>query len=180
MSQSSEYDNYLLRPKRGQYLLNLSYVKSIAVDWTMWSKPALYPSCSLTRLELSTVVAPLPVSASLRCYRALAETLCPSWSTWTQVLHDLTHECQVQPSTDTHKRSEGWGEGHPPPISKNKGWKLAPNFGMIPLAGLSQMCLFAPRGWVYKSLQFYTRGLERWDKQTWPTCPQAPWGRAYV
>lgn len=78
MSQSSEYDNYLLRPKRGQYLLNLSYVKSIAVDWTMWSKLALYPSCSLTRLELSTVVAPLPVSSSLRCYRALAETPCPS------------------------------------------------------------------------------------------------------
>lgn len=67
------------------------------------------------------------------------------------------------PLTHTSGQSgEGWG--HPPPTSKNKGWKLAPNFGMIPLAGLSQTCLFAPHGWVYKSLQFYTRGLERWDR----------------
>lgn len=63
MSQSSEYDNYLLRPKRGQCLLDLSYVKSIAVDWSMWSKPALSPSCSLSPLGLSTAVAPLTVSS---------------------------------------------------------------------------------------------------------------------
>lgn len=83
------------------------------------------------------------------------------------------------PLTHTSGQSgEGWG--HPPPISKNKGWQLAPNFGMIPLAGLSQTCLFAPHGWVYQSLRFCTRVLERWHKQTWPTCPWPPWGRAYV
>ena len=108
-----------------------------------------------------------------RC-RALAETPCPSQSTWTQVLHDLTHDCHITHNTN----GQGGGEGHPPSISENQGWKLAPNFGMIPLAGLSQTCLFVPRGWVYKSLQFYARGLERWDKQPWPTIPWPPWGWA--
>lgn len=71
MSKSNEYTHCLpLRPKRSQYLVGLSYIKSVIVDWTELSTSGSSTSLAFFKSAWGPSLKFLvhPTAPEYRCY----------------------------------------------------------------------------------------------------------------